>query len=204
MSQASERLLLAGHQEAGDVRVGTLAQLLADIVKADHLHPAAHVLQGDHQAEEITVAGEQHDAVEVARLQQGVDGQIHVGIGLGGDVAVLVLEAAHGLLDDLEAALAQDVVVAVHLLPVLGVAVGALRVFGQVAVGAQHDRIGGVGQVDEHVVAHAETAAHLDVFGVDVDSRPEHAVPFLLTGARQVVRVHHSHSMVAGGLEEMS
>ena len=30
------------------------------------------------------------------------------------------------------------------------------------------------------------------------------AVPFLLTGARQVVRVHHSHSMVAGGLEEMS
>jgi hypothetical protein len=92
--------------------------------EADHLHPAAHILQGDDQAEEIAVAGEQDDAVKVAGLEQGVDGQVHIGIGLGGDVAVLVLEAADILLDDLEAAVAQDVVVRIDFLPVIRVTLG--------------------------------------------------------------------------------
>ena len=108
----------AGDKKAGEIGVGHLFELAADIVEGNDLNPAAHVLQGDHQTDEIAIAGKQDDAVEVAGLEQGVNGQVHIGVGLGGEDPFVIDIMLHIFFDDLEPALAQDVVVAVQFLAV--------------------------------------------------------------------------------------
>ena len=62
----------AGDKKAGKVGVRLFAQFPADIVKTDHIHPAAHILHRCHQTNEITVPCEEDDPVQVTGLQQGV------------------------------------------------------------------------------------------------------------------------------------
>ena len=162
---------------------------MADVVEPDDLDPAAHVLQGGDQADKVAVPGQQDDPIQVAGLEQGINGKVHVRIGLGGDIALFVPVAAHIFFYNLETALTQDVVIAVHLLPVVGIGPGSFPVFGQVAVGPQHGGIAGIGQVHQHIVTHAVAAAHLDVFRIHIDACFQHFLYcFLLFSVCSVFR----------------
>jgi len=164
----------AGHQKTREIGVGDFLELIADVVKANDLHPAAIVLQGHHQADKIAIAGEENHPVKVAGLEQGVNGQIHVGVGLGGENPFVIDKVLDIFFDDLEPALAQDVVVAVEFLAVLMVILGAGPIFGQIAVGAQESGFAQIGQINEDVVAHAVAAAQADIFGINIDSGLQH------------------------------
>jgi hypothetical protein len=144
-----------------------------DVLEADQFNPAAHVLQGPHHLHEVAVAAGQDDAVELGRLQEHVHGQVEVGVGLADPDIVLVGVPLHGLLDDLEAHVADGEVEARGPVAVLGVAVGPVLVEGEVGVEADGIAAVPAGVLAQDVEAHAPAAVAGNVLHVHVNSDPQ-------------------------------
>ena len=198
-------------QEAGEITVGHLLQLITDIVEGNDLDPAAHILQGKDKTDEIPIAGEQDDPVQIPGLQEGIDGQIHVRIGLGGQDPLVINEVFDKFLDNLKAALAQHIMIAVEFLPVFSLFLGPGTILGQIAVGPEQHRLAHIGQLDQDIIAHSVTAGEPDIFRINIDSRLQHRLLpisltiFLTKCSPTIINPgSYSHSMVEGGLDEIS
>ena len=110
----------AGNKKAGNIGICCFPQFPADIMETDHVHPAAHILHGCDQSDKITITGEQNNPIQIPGLEQGINGQIHIRIGLGGHITVFIFIAAYIFLDYLEPALPEDIMIIVDFLPVFG------------------------------------------------------------------------------------
>ena len=141
----------ARNQVAGDVQVGLAAQLARHVVEGDHLHAAAHVLQGARHLGEVPVARGEQDAVDVAGLEQRVDGHVEVAVGLAGAPAVIVDVPLDALDDDLVAEVAQRRLEASDVALVVLVRLGPPGI--ERRVGVEPQRVGAVaaGELAEDV-----------------------------------------------------
>ena len=155
---------------AGVIGVHLLLKLAGDILEADELHPAAIVLQGIDHLQEVAVAGDQQDLVELAGLKHGVHRHVEIGVGLGGDVTAVIGIAAHVLNSDLPAKITHHLLIGAGLLGVFRVFAGALQVEGQIGVEALNDALIARGEAAQDVIAHLVAAVVADVLGVDEDA----------------------------------
>ena len=175
-----------GNEVAGDIQVGLPPQLARYIVEGDHLDPATHVLQSPGHLREVAVTGRQEDAVDVARLEQHVDGHVEVAVGLPEAPAVLVDVPLDALDDHLVAEVAQRGLEAADVPLVVLVRLRPLGIERGVGVEPQRIRAVAAGELPQDVVAQTSPAVARDVLGVDVDSdshgsshflRPPHPLP---------------------------
>ena len=91
-------------------------------------------LERSHDLHEITVAGDEQNAVEPGRLQQHVHGQIEIGVRLGDAYSIFIRVPLHRLLDHLEPDRAHREMKTLGVVAVILVVSGPLTVVGQIGV----------------------------------------------------------------------
>ncbi len=148
-------------------------QVPRHVVEGDDLHAAAAVLQRAHDLNEVTVAGAEHDAVEMLGLQQAVHRHVQVRVGLGPLDAAVVGEVLDLLLDNLEAGVTDRRVVLEHRFAVLAIGLRAPFVEGDVGVQPDGLPVLAAGDVAQHAVLHPVAPVAAQVLGVHIHAHAQ-------------------------------
>src|SRR3989442_1109773 len=156
------------HQVPGEKLVRLPAQVARHVVERDDFDPAAPVLQRTDDLDEIAVAGAEHDAIEMLRLQQGIDRHVEIGVRLTPFDANRIDEVLYFLFDDLESRVTHRRVILEHRVAVRAVGLGPSLVEGDVGVEPDRLSVLAAGDVAEPAVLHAFSAVPAQVLGVDV------------------------------------